>query len=293
MPMLSNNVYLRSALSIVLLALLPLSFSKSIDSQATAPLDASFNRALITFGVVRGINAVVSVVQGTEVAIEPGGVGVVLTPGEILDPVNDLIEQFSWIVLAASTSLGAQKILIEIGTTPVAQIAFLLAVMVLLTICWMPAGTAQRWRSLLLRFSLVILLLRFLVPVVVLANELVYSSFLSEQYQSSYQSLEQTEREVQALQAEENLDIDTDADDGFFTAVGRWYNRTTQRLNVSARFAEYESRLENASEQIVNLIVVFVLQTLIFPLMFLWFAIRFGKAIVSSRFWSLAPGSQS
>ena len=49
----------------------------------------AFKRALITFALVRGINAVVSVVQGTEVAIEPAGVGVTLmTRSSIGDPVR-------------------------------------------------------------------------------------------------------------------------------------------------------------------------------------------------------------
>lgn len=37
--------------------------------------------------------------QGTELSIEPMGVGVILTLGELLDPLNDLIEQFSNVLL--------------------------------------------------------------------------------------------------------------------------------------------------------------------------------------------------
>lgn len=44
--------------------------------------------------------------QGTEVAVEPAGVGVIFTPGQILDPVNDLLEQFSNLMLAASVAFG-------------------------------------------------------------------------------------------------------------------------------------------------------------------------------------------
>jgi len=95
-----------------------------------------------------------------------------------------------------------------------------------------------------------ILFLRFLVPVVVLANELVYDTFLSDQYEDSYESLKQTEQEVQALQAEENVAISDDSEDGVLSAIARWYDRTTQRFNLSAQFSEYESTLENASEQV-------------------------------------------
>lgn len=283
--------YLKLALSCFLFLLLFLSFTQSIDRQAEEPLENSFNRALITFGVVRSINAVISVVQGTEVAIEPAGVGVILTPGQILDPINDLIERFSWIVLAAGTSLGAQRILIGIGTTSLAQLIVVVAGGLLFLSLWAPKLLPTPWRSLVYRLSLTVLLLRFLIPIVVLMNELVYDSFLDDQYQSSFELLEQTEQEVQALQAAENTEIPTETDDGIFDAIGRLYDRTTQSLNVSARFSEYETKLENTSEQIINLIVVFILQTLVFPLLFLWLAVKFGSALVSGKFWHLPASS--
>ena len=66
----------------------------------------------IVLAVARTLNGVISVAQGTEVALEPGGVGVNLTVGQILDPVNDLIERFSAVMLVASSSLGLQNILL-------------------------------------------------------------------------------------------------------------------------------------------------------------------------------------
>lgn len=279
--------YLKIFLSLALVGLLFLSFTNTIDRQAEEPLRTSFNRALITFGVVRSINAVISVVQGTELALEPAGVGVIFKPGEIFDPINDLIERFSWIVLAASTSLGAQRILIGIGGSFIAQMAVVFAGGLLLMYIWNPKSLTTRWQAIMFRASISVLLLRFLIPVVVLLNEFVYDAFLDDQYQSSFELLEQTEREVQALQAEENTTLSTETgDDGFLESIGRWYDRTTASINVSARISEYESRLENASEQIVNLIVVFILQTLVFPLLFLWLIVKFSAAIIGGKFWS-------
>ena len=61
----------------------------------------SLSRALVTYAAARTLNGVVSVAQGTEIALEPGGVGVVLTPGQVLDPINDLVERFSSVMLVA------------------------------------------------------------------------------------------------------------------------------------------------------------------------------------------------
>lgn len=87
----------------------------TLDTWAGREVDAALGRALLAFALARGLNGVISVVQGTQVALEPGGLGVTLTPGEILDPVNDLVEQFSTVMLVASASLGLQKLLLGIS----------------------------------------------------------------------------------------------------------------------------------------------------------------------------------
>lgn len=271
-------------LTILILVLALLGVSRFFETYAQSPLEASFTRAMVAFGVVRGINAVVSVAQGTEIAMEPGGVGVTLAPGEVLDPINDLIEQFSWIVLAAGTSLGAQRILLGMGAAQVTQGLLLAAALLLLVAVWRPSILPPTLRRVVVRAALVVLLLRFLVPVVVLANELVYRAFLNDDYEQSYTVLEQTEQEVRELQAEEE-DAVTTADTGILDNLGRWWEDTTQRLNPSIRYRAFEQRLADTPEHIVNLIVVFLLQTIVFPLLFLWLALKSGRLLVSAAFW--------
>ncbi len=271
-------------LSIILLCILVLNFTGTVDRQAKTPIDSAFSRALFTYGVVRGINAVVSVIQGTEVSIEPAGIGVTLTPGEVFDPVNDLIEQFSWIVLVASTSLGAQKILVGIGNTQAIQLVVGLTIGLSLLLLWRRHLFTPAWRAILFRLSILAIAFRFLIPVLVLANEMVYRAFLDEQYQESYSELKQTEADVRAMQDSENVEIPTDGDNGILSQLSRIYDRTAQTINVNARLAEYEARLSNASEHIIDLIVVFMLQTIVFPVLFLWLGLRLVRLLISSNF---------
>ena len=71
-------------------------------------------RAFVTFATARGLNAAISVMQGTEVS---GGVGVSATfsVGQALDPVNDLVEQFANLMLLATVSFGIQEVLLVMG----------------------------------------------------------------------------------------------------------------------------------------------------------------------------------
>ncbi len=272
-------------MSALIIILLGLGSTNTIDSIAESKLEASFANALTTFAVVRGINAVISVVQGTEVAIEPGGIGVTLTPGEILDPANDLIERFSWIMLAASTSLGAQIILLNIGSTVMANYLVILSGAILLISIWRPVLVHSGWRNLLVKSAILIIFIRFLIPIVTLANEVVYSSILSPTYVNSQEVLENVESDVQELQAQDNSSASDNSEDGFFDNLKGFYKRTTNSMNISARYKKYDEKIANSSKHIINLIAVFIFQTIIFPLMFLWLATRLFHMLMSSNFW--------
>ena len=102
-------------LSLIAVALTVLAFSNALDDAGSKSTEDALVRALATYGIARALNGVISVAQGTEVAIEPAGVGVILTPGQILDPINDLVERFSWVMLVSSASLGILNVLLSIS----------------------------------------------------------------------------------------------------------------------------------------------------------------------------------
>ena len=91
------------------------SWLSPLDSPATDQVDAGLKRALISFAAARVLNGAISVVQGTQVAVQPFGLGVTLTVGQVLAPVSELVKHFSDLMLAASIAFGIHKVLIAIG----------------------------------------------------------------------------------------------------------------------------------------------------------------------------------
>ncbi|HEC72775.1 MAG TPA: hypothetical protein ENI26_00190, partial [Methylophaga aminisulfidivorans] len=85
---------------------------------------------LSVFALARGLNGVISVAQGTELSVEPMGVGVTLTPGQILDPLNDMVEQFSTVLLIASASLGIQKIVLFLGDNLIIKLTLSMLILI-------------------------------------------------------------------------------------------------------------------------------------------------------------------
>ena len=155
---------LRRKLLLALLALLAVAVAcawlRPLDDLAGAQAQAGFKRAVASFATARALNAVISVVQGTELSVQPLGVGVTLTPGQMLDPLNDLVERFSDLMLAASVAFGVQLLLIEVGMHWGMSLA-----LTLVAFAWAwPYLKRKRPPALLTRVLVALLLVRFIVP---------------------------------------------------------------------------------------------------------------------------------
>ncbi len=262
----------RWAITLLLLGLFVLALSGAVDQRGFDYTERSFKRALITFGVARGLNAVISVAQGTEVAIEPAGVGVNFAPGEVLDPVNDLVERFSLVMLASTTALGLQRLLLEIFTAP--AFTWLLGALLPLSLwlLWRRAP-GDPWRAHLLRLLLVLLLLRFAVPLVALAGEGLYGAFLAERYSESSTRMNEATEAIRGLNRRDESEV---GDVSLLDRLG------LAELDVGGRIERYENAAADISEQVINLIVVFLMQTVLLPLLLLWAAYRLIRRLWNS-----------
>jgi len=49
-----------------------------------------------------------------------------------------------------------------------------------------------------------------------------------------------------------------------------WYQSTLGNLDFEATLAQYQEAAASVSEQLIQLIVIFVLQSVVLPLLFLW-----------------------
>jgi hypothetical protein len=271
----------------LLVAVVVLSSFSTVDRLAEREYERLFGRALVTFALARTLNGVISAVQGTELALQPAGVGVTLAPGEVLDPVNDLVERFSWIMLGATLSLGVQQVLLDIGQwwgTKVVVAIFGLAV---LWIFWRRKPVEQRslhgLDKYLLRTLVVVLFLRFAVPLAMIANEAVYQVFLESRYQESTQVIESAGAEIEqaTVEAEETGDA---ADPGIIESISRTFDSTRESLDFKARLAYISERATDIIEHLLQLSVVFIFQTGILPIVFLWLILQLFKQMFRFKY---------
>ncbi len=273
-----QNKWIKYGSMAVLMALMVLvAFTKPIDQSSESQIDSALTRALIGFGIARTLNGVISVAQGTEFAVQPAGVGVNFSPGEILDPVNDLVERFSWVMLVATSSLGIQKILLEVSSW--IGISFMLAgAAVFWLLTRMQSGAASSVAKFASRVLLVMLLLRFLIPLGSIANDWVYRQFLEPRFETSSQQLEVASERIREISTRQSNPPEESA--SLRQKARNIYQSMTSKFDFDGMLQDYKRSAEDVSEHAVNLIVVFLLQTILFPLLFLYVVYRAFKYLL-------------
>ena len=259
-----------------------------IDRASEAQAENALKNALVTFAVARTLNGVISAAQGTEVALEPGGVGVVLSVGEILDPINDLIERFSAVMLIAASSLGLQTLLLSI-TSWWGVTGFLFAAAAgFLAVIWAPRSAAARYAGPALRILLVLLFVRFAVPVLIVGTTLISDAFLAPKQAEATAILRDTTEDIERI-SDEAQSVPP-ADQSFMDRLGEMIDESLASMRVGDRMKELKESASNAAEHIVSLIAIFVLQTILLPLLFIWLFMAILKG-VAGRSAQLVQGS--
>jgi hypothetical protein len=273
-------------LAALLAVTLVLSSFSTIDRYAEDEYEILFERALITFALARTLNGVISAVQGTELALQPAGVGVTLTPGEVLDPVNDLIERFSWIMLGATLSLGVQQVLLDVGQWW--GIRILVAALGLLWLwAYIVASQARQpgkagFERTLFRVFIIVLFVRFAVPVAIIANEALYRAFLESRFVESTQVIESAGAEIKEM-SETSAEESDMADASLLDTFGRALDSTWESLDLNRRVNNIKDRAAGLIEHLIQLSVVFILQTGILPIAFLWVFLQLFKQLFRNQ----------
>jgi len=263
-----------------------------IDRASEEQAEDALKNALVTFAVARTLNGVISAAQGTEVALEPGGVGVVLSVGEVLDPINDLIERFSSVMLVAASSLGLQMLLLNI-TSWWGVSGFLIAAAAgFLVVIWAPRSTAAQYAGPALRILLFLLFVRFAVPVLIVGTTLISDAFLAPKQAEATAILRDTTEDIERIN--EEAQPVTPGEQSFMDRLGEMIDESLQSMRVGERMKELKDSASNAAEHIVNLIAIFVLQTILLPLLFLWLFMAGLKGIAgrSAKIFEASSGGR-
>ncbi|MFA7022528.1 hypothetical protein [Aliarcobacter sp.] len=250
-------------ISILILSIFIIFASSSVvvNESAKDVIDRSFNQALIVFGSAKALNAVISLAQGTEINLP----FVVVAVGEVLDPINDLVEQFSLIMLASLVSLGIQKILLNFVSNDFFNLTFIISILVFNIFLFLKFKNIESIKNMALKLTLILLFLRFSIPFIAYLNEYSYDYFIKPQYniEQLNETILNTKDEISKI----NLESVEEKESGFFEKFRQKFDMTFYEKKVD----EYKDAIDSSSDNIVDLIIVFIFQTILLPLFYLFF----------------------
>ncbi|OOZ39059.1 hypothetical protein BOW53_13060 [Solemya pervernicosa gill symbiont] len=248
---------IRSLLLGALLAvMLLLNLGGALDKgDLTEYVETTSERTLASFAIARVINAGISVIQAAEIGVSIG-VSANIKPGEVLDPINDLVERFSLMMLISATAFWILRIFGELLYDPALLISLGVLYVVGLAALISGASSLQRVGNLLHRMTAIIfaaVIFAVLTPIAV--DQLHSAEFVQSNYQDSLANLIQ-------------------AGDGIESLAGH-----SSGWDIGKRLEESLQEAKKISEQVTKELViqlaVVVLEAILLPLMMLWLTSRF------------------
>ncbi|MDM8559187.1 hypothetical protein [Candidatus Parabeggiatoa sp. HSG14] len=218
-------------------------FTNSIETLSMTYLGETFDKAGAAFLISRALNATLSVIQSFTITPFIGEVSL----GEVLDPANDLVERFSLVMLAVTVSIGIQQLLMEIGIA--VDLSWVISPgLILLLASLFVANRSSKYtmRLLAYRMLLFVLLIRFAIPVTGFVGSHISAAFLADKRDSAIESIEKSQEKLSEITAQDAITSP---------------NESMEKIKKDS---------EEIVTQIVKLITLFVLETILFPLLVLW-----------------------
>ncbi|TKB28358.1 hypothetical protein FCL47_02380 [Desulfopila sp. IMCC35006] len=273
---------LRSSLGIFiafLLLLFPAVRIPLLDAKTDTYFTEAITRAGIAYATCRAINASVSIIKDSQLQLEPAGIGVSLAVGQVLDPIDDMTERLSTVLVTAITSLGVQKLSYEIGVSLAPRVlAGLLLVLSLLV--WFDNDRLSGLQHITVRLMILLAVLRLCLPLSSIVNHSLYTGYFAEEIARASQQLD-----LRSEASGQFSDIATPDTQGFWATIG---NSTAVIKKISADLKKsLETFVTNATEIIENLlkltflyVAIFLIQVIVLPVSIFWFLVYIASSLL-------------
>jgi len=272
------------------------SFITKTDLQCIEYLDKALVRATIAYGTCRAANATVSLLQTIDIGIEAIGT-ITLNPFEFLDPLNDLVERFSWILLAAMTSIGIQEFLIRLIPGSIINFILLPGLIMILIGIW-----TNRYLNLNLSVTgrqLIIfaIILRCIIPAEVAINSWIYSYHLKDKYNQSLNAIKNSVEEIKKRTPVKNNNLTTlnetqnQQNNGAWEQIKKGLVKTKDAFyivgDMKSKFDEFidwlKIQVPSLITNFIALTIVFILNTIFLPIFTLWLIIYVLRIFTNAK----------
>jgi hypothetical protein len=255
-------------IGLAVLVVLGLNWMPGLDQRAEEYLIDAMADNLLIYATARSLNGIISVVQSIELSVSLGA-GVAVNLGEILDPLNDLVERFSAFVLYGLAGLGLQK-LVLIATSGLVMKVVTTVGLVLGYVAYLLRAKLHNW---LVRLVVLVLMVRFAFIVEVGVIATLDSLYFDQQKDEAHSALQLAKTSLGQLREEYMAAI---SESGLYG--GLW-----ETVATIVGSDEQEGVANIAASAVVELIVITLVRGLILPLAFVWMLVVAGRLLLNPR----------
>lgn len=243
------------AIGLALIGSLVLTWLPNLDSAAQDYLAKALSDNLLVYASARAINALISVIQSIEVSISLGA-GVAVNLGEVLDPLNDLIERFSGFVLYGLAGLGLQQLVLVASSSMATKILLSIA-LIGGYLCWLFSDALPSWVKKVLIF---LLMVRFAFAVEVGVSWALDKAYFEVQQQEAISTLDIAQTKLASIRDQYMQAMD---DKGLFSGI--W---STAQAIIGTD--DQQGIADLAAGAVVQLIVIMLVRSILLPIFFVW-----------------------
>jgi hypothetical protein len=280
-----------SALGIIIAIALffsPVTRTPFLDTNTDTYFKDAITKAGLAYVTCRTINAAVSLIKESNLQLEPAGLGVSLAIGQVLDPLDDMTERLSDVLVTAITSLSVQKLSYEICVSLAPQV-FSLFLLLLLVCNWFENERLQSLQNITKRILILIAVLRFCLPLSALANDFLYKNYFAEQISTANNELKLHSESSNPFE-----DIAVSESTGFWATIGN-SPALLKKTSIDLK-KTIESFVTNMGEIIDNLLTLtflyvglFLIQVISLPIMIFWLLVKFTNGLFDTNIPGILP----
>lgn len=159
-----------------------------LDSQADQYFAMSIQQATVAYATCRVVNGSVSVLKESDLQLQPAGVGLSLAIGQALDPIDDMVERASDVLVTSITSLGLQKLIYEMAVTQVPGLLGVLLLMLSFSLFFSSRRVLHFQRG-CVHLMILFLVARMCLPLSSLANDFLNDQFFEPEITAAQKEL--------------------------------------------------------------------------------------------------------
>ncbi|MFC1864178.1 hypothetical protein ACFL1Z_09540, partial [Thermodesulfobacteriota bacterium] len=207
-------------------------------------------------------------------------IAVSMAVGQIVDPIDDMTERLSNILVTAIASLGVQRLIYEICSS-LASSLLVVVLLIFAVLVWFKRWNIQRLQRILLGLTTIIIVARFFLPISSLVNDFLYKNYFLDDINEARMNLAFASKELDKIKGIEFPEVDG--------VVGTIKNSGLFLKSKTIEFKDAMIAITNDTGQIISNMLkltwlyvgMFFIQVIALPLLMFWFLVKIINTLFS------------